>query len=49
MDIKQKLIKTIKELLSAEDVNLDFLNKLEESELKTLTASIRDSLENQNQ
>jgi len=49
MYIKQKLIKIIKKLLSAEDANLDFLNKLQEDELKVLVASIRDRLENQNQ
>jgi len=33
MKSKQKLIETIKRLLSAEDMGLDFLNKLEEGEL----------------
>ena len=47
MDTKQKLIEVIKKLLSADDMGLDFLNKLEESELKTLIASIRHRLEDQ--
>ena len=45
MKSKQKLIETIKRLLSAEDMGLDFLNKLEEKELKILIASIRNRLE----
>ena len=49
MDTKQRLIKSIKELLSVEDVNLDFLNKLQEDELKVLIVSIRDRVDNQNQ
>jgi len=47
MDKRQELIEALKKLLSAEDMGLDFLNKLEESELKTLIASIRHRLENQ--
>jgi len=47
MDTKQELTEAIKKLLLAEDIGLDFLNKLEESELKTLIASIRHRLENQ--
>ena len=47
MGTKQELIEAIKRLLLAEDMGLDFLNKLEESELKTLIASIRHRLENQ--
>jgi len=47
MKSKQKLIETIKRLLSAEDMGLDFLMKLEESELKTLLASISHKLEGQ--
>ena len=45
MDFKKELIETIKRLLSAEDMGLDFLNKLEESELKTLIASISHKME----
>jgi hypothetical protein len=47
MDTKQSLIENIKRLLSADDMGFEFLNKLEESELKTLIASIRHRLENQ--
>ena len=47
MDTKEELIETTKRLLSAEDMGLDFLNKLEESELKILIASIRHRLEGQ--
>ena len=47
MDTKQELIETIKRLLLAEDVDLDFLNKLEENELKTLIVSISDRSEKQ--
>ena len=47
MGTKQELIETIKRLLLADDMGLDFLDKLEESELKTLIASIRHRLENQ--
>lgn len=36
MDEKQELIEAIKRLLFADDMGLDFLTKLEESELKTL-------------
>jgi hypothetical protein len=49
MDSKMTLIKTIKNLLSAEDVSLDFLNKLGDDELKTLIAVIRDRIERQKQ
>ena len=49
MNTKQELIETIKRLLVAEDVDLDFLNKLEENELKTLIVSISDRLEKQKQ
>jgi hypothetical protein len=49
MNTKKKLIKTTKKLLSAEDLNLDFLIKLQEDELKVLVASIRDRLDNQEQ
>ena len=45
MDTKKELIETIKRLLSAEDMGLDFLNKLEEKELKILIASINHRLE----
>jgi hypothetical protein len=47
MTPKQELIETIKRLLSAEDMGLDFLNKLEEKELKILIASINHRLEPQ--
>jgi hypothetical protein len=47
MDTKQALIVKIKNLLMAEDISFDFLKKLEESELKTLIASIRGRIENQ--
>jgi hypothetical protein len=47
MDTRQELIEAVKKLLLAEDMGLDFLNKLEESELKTLIASIRHRLGNQ--
>jgi len=47
MDKKQKLIENIKKLLIAEDMGLDFLNKLEEKELKILIASIGHRLEEQ--
>jgi hypothetical protein len=47
MDAKKELIETIKRLLSAEDMGLDFLNKLEEKELKILIASINHRLEPQ--
>lgn len=47
MDTKQGLIEKIKTLLVTEDIDLDFLKKLEESELKTLIASMRSRLENQ--
>ena len=47
MNTKQELIENFKRLLLEEDASLDFLNKLEESELKTLIASIRHRLENQ--
>ena len=47
MDTKQEFIEIIKGLLSADDMGLDFLNRNEESELKTLIASIRHRLENQ--
>jgi hypothetical protein len=49
MDTKQALIGKIKNLLLVEDINLDFLKKLEEDELKTLIAVIRDRIENQKQ
>ena len=39
MNTKQELIEAIKRLLSAEDMGLDFLSKLEENELKTLILS----------
>jgi len=45
MTTKQKLIENIKKLLIAEDMGLDFLNKLEEKELKILIASINHRLE----
>ena len=45
MDAKKELIETIKRLLSAEDMGLDFLAKLEKDELKKLIASIRNRLE----
>ena len=45
MDAKKELIETIKRLLSAEDMGLDFLIKLEKDELKKLIASIRNRLE----
>jgi len=45
MDTKQELIETIKRLLLAKDVDLDFLNKLEENELKTLIILISDRSE----
>lgn len=47
MNTKEELIETVKRLLSAEDMGLDFLNKLEESELKILIASISHRLEDQ--
>ena len=47
MNTKQELIEAIKRLLSAEDMGLDFLSKLEENELKTLIASISYRLEDQ--
>jgi len=47
MTPKQELIETIQRLLSAEDMGLDFLNKLEEKELKILIASINHRLEPQ--
>jgi len=47
MSIKQELIENLKRLLSEDEATLDFLNKLEESELKTLIASIRHRLGNQ--
>jgi hypothetical protein len=49
MDRKKNLITTIRNLLSVDDVNLDFLNKLAEDELKTLIAVIRDRIESQKQ
>ena len=49
MNTKQKLIKNLKRLLLEDEASLDFLNKLEESELKTLIALIRHRLENQKQ
>ena len=49
MDPKKELIETIKRLLLAEDVDLDFLNKLEENELRTLIVSISDRSEKQKQ
>jgi len=49
MTPKQELIETIKRLLFAEDVDLNFLNKLEENELKTLIVSISDRSEKQQQ
>ena len=49
MDSKLTFITTIRNLLSVDDVNLDFLNKLAEDELKTLIAVIRDRIENQKQ
>jgi len=49
MDTKQELMETIKSLLLANDIGLEFLNKLEESELKTLIISISDRLEKQKQ
>ena len=45
MKPKQELIETIKRLLSAEDMGLDFLTKIEKDELKKLIASIRNRLE----
>jgi len=45
MDTKQELIETIKRLLLVDDMCFEFLNKLEESELKTLIVSISDRLE----
>ncbi len=47
VNTKQELIENLKRLLLEDDASLDFLNKLEESELKTLIASIRHRLENQ--
>ena len=47
MNTKQELIENLKRLLLEDDTSLYFLNKLEESELKTLIASIRHRLENQ--
>lgn len=47
MDPKQELIETIKRLLLAKDVDLDFLYKLEENELKTLIVLISDRSEKQ--
>ena len=49
MTPKQELIETIKRLLFAEDVDLNFLNKLGENELKTLIVSISDRSEKQQQ
>lgn len=49
MNTKQELIETIKRLLSVEDVDLDFLNKLDENELKTLIILISDRSEKQQQ
>jgi len=49
MNTKQELIETIKRLLSAEDIDLEFLNKLEENELRTLIVSISDRSEKQQQ
>jgi len=43
-----KLVRTIKKLLSAEEIDLDFLKKLQEDELKSLVVSIRDRLDNVN-
>jgi hypothetical protein len=45
MDKKEELIETVKRLLAAEDMGLDFLHKLEENELKVLIASISHRLE----
>jgi len=45
MDTKQELIETIKRLLLADDVDIDFLYKLDESELKTLIVLISDRSE----
>lgn len=47
MDKKEELIETVKRLLCAADMGLDFLCKLEESELKILIASISHRLEDQ--
>jgi len=41
---KKKLIEIILRLLGT-DEDIDFLNKLEETELKTLTACIRDRID----
>jgi hypothetical protein len=49
MDRKQSLITTIRNLLSIDDMNLSFLSKLEEDELKTLAAVIRERIECQKQ
>lgn len=47
MNTKQELIENLKRLLFEDEASFDFLNKLEESELKNLIASIRNRLENQ--
>ena len=41
---KEKLIETIKRILDT-DVDLDFLSKLNQTELETLIACIRDRVE----
>lgn len=47
MNAKQELIENLKRLLFEDEASFDFLNKLEESELKNLIASIRNRLEDQ--
>ena len=47
MNTKQELIEKLNKLLLEDDTSLEFLNKLEESELKNLIASIRLRLEKQ--
>ena len=49
MNTKRELIENLKRLLLEDGATFDFLNKLEESELKTLIASIRHRLENRKQ
>ncbi len=41
---KEELIRILKKVLET-DTNLDFLKKLEEKELETLTACVRDKVD----